>query len=83
MEHALTQARQPSSYRTKVLSSSGTEQRGRFEYQSASVPDDWRIANVMPIFEKGSRGYPGNYRPISLTSVPGKQVETIVKNRIT
>ncbi|CAM4722295.1 unnamed protein product, partial [Lepidochelys kempii] len=50
-------------------------------FKSTSVPNDWRIANVMPIFKKGSRGDPGNYRPVSLTSVPGKLVETIVKNK--
>ncbi|XP_074928728.1 primary cilium assembly protein FAM149B1 isoform X5 [Chelonoidis abingdonii] len=28
---------------------------------TASVPIDWKIANVTPIFKKGSRGDPGNY----------------------
>ncbi|CAM5175590.1 unnamed protein product [Natator depressus] len=51
-------------------------------FKSATVPSDWKIANVTPIFKKGSRGDPGNYRPVSLTSVPGKLVETIVKNKI-
>ncbi|CAM5114322.1 unnamed protein product [Eretmochelys imbricata] len=51
-------------------------------FKSASVPNDWKIANVTPIFNKGSRGDPGNYRPVSRTSVPGKLVETIVKNKI-
>ncbi|CAM5074984.1 unnamed protein product [Natator depressus] len=51
-------------------------------FKSASVPNDWKIANVTPIFKKGSRGDPGNYRLVSLTSVPGKLVETIVKNEI-
>uniref|UniRef100_K7F0Y4 Reverse transcriptase domain-containing protein n=1 Tax=Pelodiscus sinensis TaxID=13735 RepID=K7F0Y4_PELSI len=50
--------------------------------KSASVPNDWKVANVTPIFKRGSRGDPGNYRPVSLTSVPGKLVETIVKNKI-
>ncbi|CAM5094205.1 unnamed protein product [Eretmochelys imbricata] len=36
----------------------------------------------MPIFKKGSIGDPGNYRPVSLTSVPGKVVETVIKNNI-
>ncbi|CAM5175000.1 unnamed protein product [Eretmochelys imbricata] len=51
-------------------------------FKSASVPNDWKIANVMPIFKKGSRGDAGNYRLISLMSVPGKLVETVVKNKI-
>ncbi|KAG6933041.1 hypothetical protein G0U57_020115, partial [Chelydra serpentina] len=51
-------------------------------FKLASVPNDWKIANVMPIFKRGSRGDPGNYRPVSLTSVLGKVVETIVKNKI-
>ncbi|CAJ0968626.1 unnamed protein product [Ranitomeya imitator] len=25
--------------------------------------EDWRIANVVPIFKKGSKSEPGNYRP--------------------
>ena len=44
------------------------------------VPEDWRIANVTPIFKKGSRTNPSNYRPVSLTSVPGKVMESLVKN---
>ncbi|CAM4600474.1 unnamed protein product, partial [Lepidochelys olivacea] len=51
-------------------------------FKSATVPNDWKISNVMPIFKKGSGGDPGNYRPVSLTSVSGKLVETIVKNKI-
>ncbi|CAJ0965422.1 unnamed protein product [Ranitomeya imitator] len=31
---------------------------------TGSVPQDWRIANVVPIFKKGSKSEPGNYRPI-------------------
>uniref|UniRef100_K7F032 Reverse transcriptase domain-containing protein n=1 Tax=Pelodiscus sinensis TaxID=13735 RepID=K7F032_PELSI len=48
-------------------------------FKSASVPNDSKVANVTPIFKKDSRG---NYRLVSLTSVPGKLVETIVKNKI-
>ena len=46
------------------------------------IPDDWRNANVIPIFKKGSRTEPGNYRPVSLTSVTGKLLEWLVKNEI-
>ncbi|CAM5084504.1 unnamed protein product, partial [Eretmochelys imbricata] len=51
-------------------------------FKSASVPNDWKIANITPIFKKGSRGDPGNYRLVSLSSISGKLVETIVKNKI-
>ncbi|CAM4607019.1 unnamed protein product [Lepidochelys olivacea] len=51
-------------------------------FKSATVPNDWKISNVTPIFKKSSRADPGNYRPVSLMSVPGKLSETIVKNKI-
>ncbi|CAM4524930.1 unnamed protein product [Lepidochelys kempii] len=54
----------------------------KLSFMSVTVSNDWKIANVTPIFKKGSRGDPGNYRLVSLTSVPGKLVETIVKNKI-
>jgi hypothetical protein len=43
---------------------------------------DWRTARVVPIFKKGARGDPGNYRPVSLTSVPCKLLESIIKDDI-
>ena len=46
------------------------------------VPGDWRTANVTPIFKKGSRAEPGNYRPVSLTSVCCKVMEQILKDTI-
>ena len=47
------------------------------------VPEDWRLAHITPIFKKGSRSKPGNYRPISLTSVTCKVLETIIRDKIT
>ena len=46
------------------------------------VPEDWRTANVTPIHKKGAKGKPGNYRPISLTSIPGKILESIIKDQL-
>uniref|UniRef100_A0A8C5M6F8 Reverse transcriptase domain-containing protein n=1 Tax=Leptobrachium leishanense TaxID=445787 RepID=A0A8C5M6F8_9ANUR len=46
------------------------------------VPEDWKLANVVPIYKKGSREESGNYRPVSLTSVVGKLMETMLKERI-
>ncbi|KAJ7409612.1 hypothetical protein BTVI_56038 [Pitangus sulphuratus] len=36
---------------------------------SGEVSDDWKLANVMLIHKKGQKEDPGNYRPVSLTSV--------------
>ena len=33
---------------------------------------DWLSANIIPVFKKGNRSTPANYRPISLTSVTCK-----------
>ncbi|CAF3620810.1 unnamed protein product [Rotaria socialis] len=49
---------------------------------NGKVPDDWKKANVTPIFKKGKRDDPSNYRPISLTSVVGKLLEGTIANRI-
>ncbi|KAK4815376.1 hypothetical protein QYF61_001364 [Mycteria americana] len=50
---------------------------------TGEVPADWRLANVMPIFKKGQKEDVGNYRPVSLTSVPGKLMEQITLSAIT
>uniref|UniRef100_A0A3B3Q808 Reverse transcriptase domain-containing protein n=1 Tax=Paramormyrops kingsleyae TaxID=1676925 RepID=A0A3B3Q808_9TELE len=43
------------------------------------VPSDWKHANITPIFKKGDRSNPANYRPISLTSITGKIMEAIIQ----
>ncbi|KAK4822331.1 hypothetical protein QYF61_013030 [Mycteria americana] len=44
---------------------------------TGEVPVDWRSANVTPIYKKGQKDDPGNYRPVSLTPVLEKVVEQI------
>ena len=46
------------------------------------VPDEWRKANVTPIFKAGSKMSPGNYRPVSLTSIVCKIMESIIRDDI-
>ena len=42
----------------------------------------WRIAIISAIYKKGKRNEPGNYRPVSLTSVISKIMESIVRDAI-
>ena len=44
--------------------------------------DEWRDAEVTPIFKKGSKADPANYRPVSLTVIVGKLMERIVKEAL-
>ena len=46
------------------------------------TPADWRSANVTPIFKKGDRTDPANYRPVSLTSQICKVMESIVRDQM-
>ena len=46
------------------------------------VPFDWRAANVVPLYNKGSKNLPSNYRPVSLTSVVCKILESVIKDAI-
>ena len=43
------------------------------------VPSEWKEANITPLFKKGSRNKPENYRPVSLTSVVCKLLETLIR----
>ena len=50
----------------------------RFLHESY-VLSDWKVANIRAIYKKGNKSLPENYRPISLTSILSKWLETIVK----
>ena len=47
-----------------------------------TVPDDWRQANVAPIFKKGEKYNAPNYRPVSLTCICCKTLEHIIVSNI-
>ena len=51
-------------------------------FSSGQVPEDWRPANVFPLYKKGARNLPENYRPVSLTSVCSKILEHIVHSSV-
>merc|ERR1712035_37560 len=49
---------------------------------TGKVPRLWRQANVVPVFKKGGEGEVSSYRPISLTSVVRKMLESIIAKNI-
>ena len=46
------------------------------------VPSEWKEANITPLYKKGSRKKPENYRPVSLTSVVCKLLETLIRDHM-
>ena len=49
---------------------------------TGQLPNDWKTANVTPLFKKGDKHIPQNYRPVSLTSICCKFLEHIVCKHI-
>lgn len=48
-------------------------------FKSASMPEDWKVANVSWIFKTVSSRDSGNFRLVSLTCLLGKLVESTIK----
>ncbi|GAB0187551.1 mitochondrial enolase superfamily member 1 [Grus japonensis] len=47
-------------------------------WRTGEVPEDWRKANVTLVFKKDKKEDLGNYRPVSLTSIPGKVMKQLI-----
>ena len=50
--------------------------------KNGRIPREWKLANVVPVFKKGSKSFPGNYRPISLTCVMCRIMESFLKDTL-
>ena len=50
--------------------------------EKGELPDEWKLAEVTAIFKKGDKQNPGNYRPISLTCILCKVLESLVRDAI-
>jgi hypothetical protein len=50
--------------------------------EAGTIPLDWKSAEVVAIFKKGTRSDPGNYRPVSLTCILCKVLESFVRDAI-
>lgn len=48
----------------------------------AKLPEDWKKGNITPIFKKGDKHQPKNYRPVSLTSIACKLMETFIRDQL-
>ena len=45
-------------------------------------PSDWTKAGISPLFKKGDKGDPANYRPLSLTCILCKVMEHIIASNL-
>jgi hypothetical protein len=50
--------------------------------QQGSLPKGWKTAAVAPISKGGNKSDMENYRPISMTSLVGKTLEKLVRDRV-
>jgi hypothetical protein len=48
----------------------------------SSLPSEWKLANVTPVFKKDSPGILKNYRPISLIRIVGEVMERCLYKHI-
>ena len=51
-------------------------------FTTGEVPELLKVAKVIPIYKKGERNQPGNYRPISLLSIFDKIMEKLMYKRL-
>ena len=47
-----------------------------------SIPEDWKLATISAIYKKGNKKKAGNYRPVSLTCICCKIIESIIRDQI-
>ena len=45
-----------------------------------TLPKTWKDANVTPLFKKGQKSKPNNYRPVSLTCILCKIMEALIRD---
>ena len=54
----------------------------RYNLDTGELPNEWKIANITPIYKKGKKADPNNYRPVSLTSAVCKMMERLVRDEL-
>ena len=48
----------------------------------STVPSEFKVARVVPLYKKGCRNYEGNYRPVSILPVVSKIMEKVVYKQV-
>ena len=51
-------------------------------FVTGCIPDEWKLASVVPVHKKDEKGSVKNYRPISLTSLIMKVFERCIRNEL-
>ncbi|CAC5377680.1 unnamed protein product [Mytilus coruscus] len=47
-----------------------------------TIPDEWKSANICPLFKKNDRTIPSDYRPVSLTCITCKLLEHVIYSNL-
>ena len=50
--------------------------------EAGILPSYWKLGSIVPIFKKGRRDLPQNYRPVSLTSILSKIIESLIRDQL-
>ena len=78
----------PDQLHPRVLKEAAQELRTPLSYfyqatlQTGRIPKIWKTATISAIFKKGDKSLPSNYRPISLTCILCKVLESIIRDHI-
>ena len=51
-------------------------------FDSESIPDIWKTSIIVPVYKKGDKTYPFNYRPISLTCTLCRILERVIAQNL-
>jgi hypothetical protein len=79
-------AKGPDNISAKVLKETASETAPllarifNYSMRNKSFPKTWKLANVTPVYKKGDKSEPKNFRPVSLLSIVGKTMERCIFN---
>ena len=51
-------------------------------YNTGIIPQEWKSANIVPIYKKGDKNLISNYRPISLLCLSAKIMERVIMDKL-